>query len=133
MKTDGQIMEEIERAAHGLFRMSESDYAVEPFRLGAEEAPDAALLRRLSGAAEHAPVKTRPAEEFFRPSAFVEEARGSFGLAPAGRVRELERALLGNLSDVKVYRVGEINIAVYVLGKSPGGSWLGVSTRVVET
>jgi len=134
MKTDEQILAEIGKAARGLFRMSESDYAVEPFRLGgAQDAPDPATLRRAAGAPETADVQTRLAEDFFRPEAFTEESRGTFGLASAGRVLELSRALMGNLSDVKLYRVGDVNISVYVLGRSAGGSWLGVSTRVVET
>jgi hypothetical protein len=133
MKSDEQIMEEIASAARGLFRMSEADYPVEPFRLGGAQAPDPAYLRRLAGAAEDAEVSTRKPEEFFRPSSFIEESQGSFGPASAGRVRELSAALLGNLSEVTVYRVGAINIPVYVLGRSAGGSWLGVSTRVVET
>ena len=133
MKSDEQILEEIATASRGLFRMSESDYPVEPFRLGAGEAPDAATLRRAAGASEGAEVTTREAEEFFRPTAFVEDADGSFNPAPAGRVRELSRVLTANLSEVNVYRVGEVNVAVYVLGRGASGSWLGVSTRVVET
>ena len=133
MKSDEQILEEIGRAARGLFLMSESDYPVEPFRLGAGETPDAATLRRAAGADENAEVTTRKADEFFRPASFVEEASGTFGLAPARRVEELARVLSANLSEVTVYRVGEINIPVYVLGRSSSGGWLGVSTRVVET
>ena len=133
MKSDEQISGEIAAAARGLYRMSESDYPVEPFRLGAGESPDAETLRRVAGAGADAEVTTREPEEFFRPSAFIEESQGSFKPAPAGRVQELSKALLGNLSEVTVYRVGQINIRVYVLGRSAGGSWLGVSTRVVET
>ena len=44
MKSDEQIMDEIKRAARGLFRMSESDYPVEPFRLEDGQEPTAPLL-----------------------------------------------------------------------------------------
>jgi len=133
MKSDEQIMGEIESAARGLFRMSESDYPVEPFRLGDAGPPTAPLLRRVAGASHDAVVRAGPAEEFFLSGAFVEAAEGNFSRAPAARIDELARALLGNLSDVTVYSVGEINIPVYVLGRSESGSWLGVSTRVVHT
>lgn len=133
MKSDEEILAELARAAEGLWCLSESDYPLEPFRLGAKEAPTPANLRRAAGAGEGAGVESRKPEEFFRPNAFVEDARGEFRPAPAARVLELSRVLAENLSDVKVYRVGEINIAVYVLGRSAGGGWLGVSTRVVET
>lgn len=133
MKSDEQIMDEIGRAARGLFRMSEADYAVEPFRLAGAEGPTDSTLRRVAGASADAAVTAASAAEFFRPEAFVEEAGDAVGLASAERISGLARALLDNLSDVTVYRVGEINIPVYVLGRSAGGSWLGVSTRVVET
>ncbi len=133
MKSDEQILEEIGRAARGLFRMSESDYAVEPFSLGAGRAPDHATMRRAAGAGEDAGVTTAEPETFFRPAAFVERSGDAFRPASEARVDGLSRALLGNLSEVKVYRVGEVNIPVYVLGRSAGGNWLGVSTRVVET
>ncbi|HEX8284857.1 MAG TPA: nuclease A inhibitor family protein [Pyrinomonadaceae bacterium] len=133
MKSDEQILEELGRAARGLFRMSESDHPVEPFRLGAGETPDDATLRRVAGASDVAVVTAAKAEEFFRPASFVEEAEGSFRPAPARRVQQLSQALAANLSEVTAYRVGEINIPVYVLGRSASGGWLGVSTRVVET
>lgn len=133
MKSDEQIMDEIGRAARGLFRMSESDYPVEPFRLAGAQGPTASLLRRVAGASADAAVTAVSAEEFFRPEAFVEMSGDAVGLASAERVGGLSRALLDNLSDVTVYRVGEINIPVYVLGRSASGNWLGVSTRVVET
>ncbi len=50
----------------------------------------------------------------------------------ARKYRELERLLKENLADVKVYKVGEINIPVYVVGRG-AENWIGVSTRVVET
>ena len=133
MKSDGQIMDEIARAARGLFRTSESDYPVEPFRLEDGQEPAAPLLRRAAGASDAAAVTVGPPAEFFRAGAFAEAEGDAAGLVSEARLRALARALLGNLSDVAVYRVGEINIAVYVLGRSGSGSWLGVSTRVVET
>jgi hypothetical protein len=43
------------------------------------------------------------------------------------------RLLEENLADLKVFRVGVVNIPVYIAGRSASGNWLGVSTRVVET
>ena len=54
-------------------------------------------------------------------------------MAAARRFRHLLGVLETELADLRVYRVGEISIPVYILGRSPSGSWLGLSTRVVET
>ena len=59
--------------------------------------------------------------------------KGGSELASARHFQALARALEENLSDIEVYKIGEINMPVYVLGRSPAGRWLGLSTRVVET
>ncbi len=53
--------------------------------------------------------------------------------AIARRFQALLRLLKENLDDLKVYRVGTINIAVYIVGRTVTGNWVGLSTRVVET
>lgn len=129
MKSDEEILKELARAADGLWYLSESDYPLEPVRLEGTSEPSDDRLRELAGADAHARVETRSLEGFFRDGAAV---RAGERPAPAS-FRGVLRALRENLSDLKVYRVGDVNIAVYALGRSAGGSWLGVSTRVVET
>jgi hypothetical protein len=132
MRTDEQILAELERAAAGLFYMSESDYPFETvcFEVGEKLGPE--RLRELTGSGEDARVEVRSLEDFFRDSRAVELPRGGGTPRPAS-FHSLVRLLSENLTDVKVYKVGEINIPVLVLGRSASGRWLGVSTRVVET
>ena len=134
MKSDEEILSELARAADGLLFMSESDYPLEPFRLDATRGePDHARLRQLAGAAPDAPVEVTTPEKFFAVASGEQPWKGEAELSTARRFRRLLRVLEAELTDLRVYRVGEINIAVYVLGRSPSGSWLGLSTRVVET
>lgn len=130
--TDAQILEELKRATSGLTFMSESDYPLEVFDWGKAE-PTPEFLRGLAGAAPDAPVETRPAAGFFRAATSEPDWKGADELALAKRFQALLRLLEVNLSDLKVFRVGAVNIPVYVAGRSASGSWLGVSTRVVET
>lgn len=115
--TDAQLLEAMREATRGLTHMSESDYPFEVFDWGEAE-PTPEFLRGLDGLGADAPVETRSPAEFFRG---------------ANSFQTLRRLLEENLSDLKVFRVGTINIPVYVAGRSASGSWLGVSTRVVET
>lgn len=131
MKTDEQVLSELAEAARGLLFMSEADYPFEPLRLEGE--PDEARLRELAGAAPDAPVTTRSLEEFFRAAASEPAWKGAEELAAARKFQGLARALKENLADPRVYKVGEINMPVYLLGRGPEGGWLGLSTRVVET
>ena len=135
MKSDDEILAEIGRAAEGLLFMSEADYPLEPLRLeeaGGEE-PSRGRLRELAGRPEDAPVEVVTPEHFFRAAVAEPSWKQGEELAAARRFQNLLRVLKAELSDLRVYRVGEIQIAVYVLGKSPSGSWLGLSTRAVET
>jgi hypothetical protein len=130
--TDEQLIEELREATRGLTFMSESDYPIEVFRWGAAE-PAEDFLRGLTGEPADAPVEARTAADFFRVAASEPEWKNAEQLADARRFQTLLRLLEQNLSDLKVYRVGSVNIPVYVAGRGASGDWLGVSTRVVET
>ena len=109
--------------------MSESDYPFEAVRVEGAEEPGHERLRELAGAGRAAPVETRGLEEFFRDSAAVRVGERPTPTSFEG----VRRALRENLSDIRVYRIGSVNIPVYVLGRSASGNWLGLRTRVVET
>ncbi len=130
--TDEQILEELREATRGLTFMSESDYPFEVFRWDVAE-PTEEFLRGLTGEAAGAPVETRAAADFFRVAASESRWKNAEQLAEARRFQSLLRLLERSLTDLKVFRVGAVNLPVYVAGRGPSGAWLGVSTRVVET
>ena len=134
MKSDDEILDELAKATEGLLFMSESDYPFETFRLdGTSGAEPQERLRELGGEAAGAPVETKSLAEFFRAAASEPAWKGEEERASARRFQHLARVLEENLRDVCVYKVGSVNMAVYVVGRSAEGNWLGVSTRVVET
>jgi Nuclease A inhibitor-like protein len=49
------------------------------------------------------------------------------------RFQHLVSVLKQNLSNIQVYRVGSIEIDAYILGVTPSGNWMGLSTQLVET
>ena len=130
--TDQKLIEHLREATRGLTFMSESDYPFEVFDWGRAEPTDE-FLRGLDKQPPDAPVETRTVEQFFRTPASEPDWKGAEELAVARRFQALRRLLEANLSDLKVFRVGAINMPVYVAGRSASGSWLGVSTRAVET
>jgi hypothetical protein len=130
--TDVQLIEELRETTRGLTFMSESDYPFEVFNWGTVE-PTHEFLRGLTGEAADAAVETRTVADFFRVAASEAEWKNGELLGAARRFQTLLRLLEQNLADLKVFRVGAINIPVYVTGRTASGNWLGVSTRVVET
>jgi hypothetical protein len=130
---DAELQQQLIEAARGLVVMSESDYPVEVARWQNVADVTPAYLRALTGEDASVPVEAVSAEDFFRAATSEPEWKGADEIATARKFQKLLRLLKEQLRDVKAYRVGTINVAVYVVGRSPEGHWLGVSTRVVET
>jgi hypothetical protein len=133
MKTDEQILKELERGIAGLSFMSESDYPFAVVRWDSAHEMTGPYLRGLTGESADAPFEVESLEDFFGPAAAEADWKGAAELETAKSYQALIRLLKDNLEDVRVYKVGKINIPVYIIGRSPAGSWLGISTRVVET
>lgn len=98
--------------------MSESDYPFEVVRWGGEIAITSEYLHGISGAGEASEIVEIDLDTFF----------GAYG-----HFEKLWELLKDNLSDLQVYKVGVISIAVYIVGRSPEGNWLGLSTRLIQT
>ncbi len=114
---DTQILEQLRRATAGLLFMSESDYPFEVIQWDGSAELTPAFIRSVTGEAADCPVHEMEAEDFLT----------------SGRYQRILLALQKHLSQLKAYKVGRINMPVYLVGRSSEGSWLGVSTRVVET
>ncbi|HEY0324071.1 MAG TPA: nuclease A inhibitor family protein [Pyrinomonadaceae bacterium] len=133
MKTDEQLIKELEQAIAGLLFMSESDYPFQTFLWKDNVEVTEGYLRELAGKGVDAPVTAQSVDEFFRAAVSEPDWKGAEEIAVAKRYQALVGWLKENLSNLKVYRVGEIDIQVYIQGSSGSGSWIGISTRVIET
>lgn len=133
MKSDEQLLAELEQIIAGLCWMSESDYPFQALFLGGEIELTQDHLRELAGESPYAPVEVVSIDEFFHVAVSEPDWKGEGELALAKRYQALVRWLKEHLDDLKAYRVGKINLQVYVLGRSGTGNWIGISTRVVET
>ncbi|HZY85569.1 MAG TPA: nuclease A inhibitor family protein, partial [Gemmataceae bacterium] len=81
-------------------------------------------VRELAGAAKGESVEQTSLDELF--ATVPAEDRPQFD--------KLAAAIKGQLSGVKVYKVGdEAERQVYVVGKTSDGQWAGLKTTVVET
>lgn len=129
MKTDEQIVEELKAASNGLLMMSESDYPFKVVRWG-EELPE---QLRDAGGASQAKIEMREADDFFRAATTEREGMRAEDHATVDRYRKLVRVLKESLVDLKVYKVGTLKMDVYVIGRSSDGTWMGLTTQVVET
>ncbi len=113
----------LQAAAKELLFPSETDAPIEAFAWpGAGGPPDEATLRANVKVEEGVPVEQITLAQLTKT--IPKESRAEF--------QPLLDAL-GKLSGVTVFKVGEVNVAVYVVGRAADGQYAGVKTQVVET
>ena len=115
-KNDEQSLAELRKATSGRFYMSESDYPFELVSWDSHTEVTPEFLRKQAKEAEDSAVQEVELDNFLQ-----------------GRLQNILETLRANLTELKAYKVGRINMPAYVVGRSPQGTWLGISTRVVET
>ncbi len=132
MTMSGEIVEKLKEASTGLLMMSESDYPFEVVQWeGAAPATQEKILQ-LTGS-QNLPVEVVELDYFFRNCAFEQEWHNELQKKDVKRFQTLMQALKDNLSDISVYRVGQINIDAYIIGQTQDGDLAGVVTKLVET
>ena len=129
---DNEILAQLKEKTEGLFFLSESDYPFETLRWGSSDITDD-FLRNLPAENSQASVEERSFEDFYQKYAGKDHNRPATLQQLADSYRPAFDVLRKNLTDLRVYRVGRVNIGVYLVGKSDEGNWLGLSTRSVET
>ncbi len=126
------LLQTIDDAARGLLFPSESDFPIEPFSFGEQEPTPAALLEQ-RGLSADTPVEQAELGDFFAGLIQSSDDASEADRASAERFRALMTVLDENIEDVRMYRLGKVNIEVVVIGRHASGTWLGVRTNVVET
>jgi hypothetical protein len=110
---------------------SESDYPFEivTWSQGTELTPTA-LFGKLPATDQ---VTTLTMPDLFEPVLTVEDWYEADELALVDRYTHLLHTIESQLSDVQVFRIGEVEIAIYIVGKTPAGDLVGLKTYTVET
>ncbi|MBD2078448.1 nuclease A inhibitor family protein [Leptolyngbya sp. FACHB-17] len=80
-----------------------------------------------------APVEIVDLDKFFAPVITEQDWFGDEEKETAARYRSLLSVLKEKLSDIKVYRVGEVEIDVYIVGLTEAKTVVGIAAQVVET
>lgn len=116
---------------------SESD---RPLSVVAWEVSDLTLetLRQQLSLPPDSPIEERTVESFFDRVTCDSPAvtcawQGADAEILSRQYRALRELLTTQLTNLKVYRVGQVEIDVYVLGQYIPGTYVGVTTQVVET
>lgn len=128
------ITAQLKQASEGLLFLSESDAPFEVVHWKADDQPlTPAKLLKLTGHSPNAPVQVVSIDEFFAIATQQEDWHDEEERETVQRFQGLVSVLKQNLSQLQVYRVGDRSIDAYIVGLTPAGDWVGLSTQVVET
>lgn len=125
--------EQVKRLAGGLFYISETDAEISSFEGARAEAVTKDEILRQTGRSAETPVEERNFEEIFLRFTKIEDWFGEEETETAGKFLALKNFLEQNLRDLKVFKVGRIQLKVYFVGLDPEGVLKGIQTEAVET
>jgi len=124
---------QLKQASNGLLFLSESDAPFEVIHWPAQEKLTQALLLQLTNHPPDALVEVASVDDLFAIATQQEDWHDQEEREMVQRFQNLVGVLKKNLSHLQVYRVGNINIDAYIVGVTPSGDWMGLSTKMVET
>jgi Nuclease A inhibitor-like protein len=130
--TTAEIIDRLKQATTDLLWSSESDYPFEivSWELGIELTPSDLFSNIYD---TDLAIESITLTDLFEPVLTIEDWYEQAELDLVDRYTNLLDSINNNLAEVQVFRVGEVEIDIYIIGKTPTGDIVGLKTRSVET
>jgi Nuclease A inhibitor-like protein len=130
--TTAAIIDRLKQATTDLLWSSESDYPFEvvSWEPGTDLNP-ADLFSNIYD--NELSIESMTLADLLAPVITVEDWYEQAELDLVDRYTNLLDLINTNLTEVEVFRVGEVEIDIYIIGKTPTGNIIGLKTRSVET
>lgn len=128
--TAQEITDRLSTLSKDLLFPSESEYPLEPFTWESTSLTPETILTRSQKPADTL-IESITLEEFFAPVTTDEDWFEDEDREIAQRFRDLQAAI-ATLENVQVFRLGKIEIDVYIVG-AIGPDLIGLKTTVIET
>ncbi|MEP7038396.1 MAG: nuclease A inhibitor family protein [Acidobacteriota bacterium] len=127
------LAENIKKITEGMYYTSESDAEIVPF-VGSkvETITDQEILKENNSPAE-TPLEERDFAEFFDNLTKMQDWFGEEEKTTAEKFAELKELLESDLNCLKVYKIGKIQLDIYVVGLDSENNIVGIKTKAVET
>jgi hypothetical protein len=120
-------------ACEGLIYGSETDAPVTPYAASSTDlkAPD--IIIQHTGRNPGEGVEESPFADFFDRLTTIRDWYGDRETLRAKKFLELQKLLEEHLTELKVYRLGRIQIDIFVVGRDQNDLLMGVTTKAIET
>jgi Nuclease A inhibitor-like protein len=130
------LLEKLKQASKNLLFPSESEY---PFDLifwelstdKLEINPE--LIIKFLKKPSETPIEIVELDPFFEIATTEQDWHGKEEKETVKKYQNLVRIIKENLTEIKVARIGKIEIDIYIFGKTASNDIAGLSTKVIET
>lgn len=134
-RSDAEILDLLSVATADVYWVSESD---EPFEVVlwpdlVAQSIDAETLRQQLSVTDNVAIQTQAIADFFQPTMTLQDWHREAEKMTIGQYEQLLFMLQQYLTDLQVFRVGEGEVEIYIVGKTPAEHWLALKTLAVET
>jgi Nuclease A inhibitor-like protein len=132
-REDNSLIKQIKDASKGLYYVSESDAKVSAFSGPPADAVTKENVLSAVKAPADAAVEERNFDELFTRLTTLQDWFGDEEKATASKYAALRDLLKNNLRDLKVFKIGHIQIDLYAVGLDAENHLAGIKTKAVET
>jgi len=130
---EDEIKNQLKKATENLFFISETDAEITPFFGRQAQAVTKEEILMQSQSMANVLIEEKDFAGFFKRLTEIQDWFGDEEKATAQKFAELKDLLERNLRDLKVFKIGKIQIDVYVVGLDAENNLLGIKTKAVET
>ncbi|MBD2439786.1 nuclease A inhibitor family protein [Nostoc sp. FACHB-110] len=132
---NNEIMQTLKQTSNDLLMISESEYPFEVFLWTnqAQEPLTNQKILQLTGHPLETSIETVELDYLFRNCTKEKEWHDEIQKQNVQKYQLLVKTLKDTLANINVYRIGTINIDVYIVGKTSSGDLVGLATKIVET
>jgi hypothetical protein len=125
------IAEILTQASQRLLMLSESEYPFEVFIWKDVELTPEKILE-LTDYPPATSIEEVELDYFFRNLATEKDWHDKIQKENVAKFQNLVQVIKDNLAEIRVYRIGTIEVSVYIVGKTNDGV-AGLATKVIET
>ncbi len=128
-----ELAKQIKKITKGLYYISETDAEIFLLIENKAEAVTVEEVLKQTESAADTPVEERDFNTFFARLTEKQEWFGDEETATANKFAELKKLLENNLRGLKVFKIGKIELDIYVVGLDSESNLMGIKTKAVET
>src|SRR5690349_13613606 len=128
-----RMIDAFAQVSNGLVYISETDAEVVPFIDGEADVVTKEAILKAAGLPDNTSVEEVDFDQFFARLSTVKDWYGDEEKKRAGQYARLSEVLQGYLRELKVFRLGRVQIEIYIAGLDETDHLAGIRTRAVET